>query len=129
MDTSQEKARPYSCGPQDSLEVNHGLNGGDLEVAGQDAPEKSYPQYPDSDQNILYPKDQQHPPERRRVCGVTPLIFWVLIFALVIILAAGLGGGLGVGLSRKNTSKTVDDNTATLVTSHHQSPYLISHHN
>ena len=116
MDTAKEKARPYSYGPQDSLEVNRGLNGGDLEVAGQDAPEKSYRPYPDSDQNLFYSKDEQQQQqqqfERRRVCGVTPLIFWILIFALVIILAAGLGGGLGVGLSRKNTNKDTNDNPA-----------------
>lgn len=94
-----------------SLEVDHGYNGAsDLEVAPQTVPEVYHNQYTDSDQKLPYPQDtpQKTPVERGRFCGVRPLIFWILIFAIVIILAAGLGGGLGAGLSSKNSNKSSD---------------------
>lgn len=46
-------------------------------------------------------------PTRRRIAGVSPMTFWILIFVIVILLAAGLGAGLGAGLSKKTTTKTV----------------------
>lgn len=39
---------------------------------------------------------------RQRVLGLDPVIFWVFMFLIVIILAAGIGGGLGAGLSARS---------------------------
>lgn len=105
MDSPKEKYRSYGHVPQESLEVNHGYNGAsDLEVVPPNAPE-AYNR-PEPDKEIPYTHGKAR--EKRRVCGVTPLIFWIMIFALVIILAAGLGGGLGAGLSHKTTSDSND---------------------
>ena len=114
MDTLKEKARPYSYSQQqESLEINPIYNGAsDLEVAPQVArgPEPYHNRYTDFDQQPSSPHDTSGklPVERRRICGVTPLIFWILIFAIVVILAAGLGGGLAAGLSSKNSDKSTE---------------------
>ena len=115
MDIPKESSRSYSHLPQGSLEVNHGHNGfSNLEVVPPIAPE-AYG-CPEPDQKVSHTHGKA--PERRRVCGVTPLNFWIMIFALIIILAAGLGGGLGAGLSRTNSSDrngNPDNNSAALL--------------
>ena len=122
MDSTKEKAGSYYTHlPQDSPEVNRLEYSGaaDLEVVPPNAPE-AYNQGAETDQKIPYTVEGGRP-KRRRVCGVTPLIFWILIFALVIILAAGLGGGLGAGLSHKNSSDKNNQATALV------SPQLVTH--
>lgn len=114
MGTSQEKSGSYSHLPQESLEVDHGYsnkyNGAaGLEVVPPNAPE-AYNR-PAPDEKILYTQGKPQR-EQRRVCGVTPLIFWIMIFTIVLILAAGLGGGLGAGLSHKSSAKTDADNNS-----------------
>ena len=116
MDTSKEKSGSYSHPPQESLEVDHGYsnkyNGAaDLEVVPPNAPE-AYNQ-PAPDEKIPYTQAKPQR-EQRRICGVTPLLFWAMIFTIVLILAAGIGGGLGAGLSHKSRAKTgSDDNSAS----------------
>lgn len=36
---------------------------------------------------------------KQRICGLTPKIFWIVVVALVIVLAAGIGAGVGGGLA------------------------------
>ena len=115
MDTSEEKPGPYSHLPQETLEVDHGYsnkyNGAaDLEVVPPNAPEAYNPPAPD--EKIPY---TQGKPERkqRRVCGVTPLLFWIMTFSIVLILAAGIGGGLGAGLSHKSSAKQGSDDNSS----------------
>ena len=112
MGTPQAKSGSYSHLPQESLEVDHGYsnkyNGAaGLEVVPPNAPE-AYDQ-PAPDEKLPYTEGKPQR-EQRRVCGVTPLIFWIMIFTLVLILAAGLGGGLGAGLSHKSSAKNDSDN-------------------
>ena len=112
MDTSKEKSGPYPHLPQETLEVDHGYGNkysgaADLEVVPPNAPE-AYNR-PAPDEKIPY---TQGKPEReqRRVCGITPLLFWIMIFTIVLILAAGIGGGLGAGLSHKSSANKESDN-------------------
>ena len=116
MDTSKEKSGSYSELPQETLEVDHGYsnkyNGAaDLEVVHPNAPEVY--NRPQPDEKIPYTQGKPEP-QRRRVCGVTPLLFWIMTFIIVLILAAGIGGGLGAGLSHKSSAKkNSDDNNAS----------------
>jgi hypothetical protein len=51
----------------------------------------------------------QQPRQRKRICGLSAKVFWILLaFLILILLGAGLGAGLGIGLS-----KSKDDGTAT----------------
>jgi len=76
----------------------------DLEVVPPQDPEAYSYDKPQAEEKVHY--TQSKVPDRRRVCGVAPFIFWILIFIIVALLAAGLGAGLGVGLSKKNTSNS-----------------------
>ncbi|KAI1488931.1 hypothetical protein F5X96DRAFT_43424 [Biscogniauxia mediterranea] len=56
---------------------------------------------------------------RRRVLGLTVPVFWALVIAAVIILAAGIGGGIGGGLvaqQQKSTSLGASNPTPTPTT-------------
>ena len=75
---------------------------GDLEVVSPNQPEVY--SKPDPDDKRYFYNQQDPPPGRRRVCGVTPLVFWILVLTSVLLLAAGLGAGLGAGLSKKNSN-------------------------
>ncbi|KAI0149565.1 hypothetical protein GGR57DRAFT_225306 [Xylariaceae sp. FL1272] len=69
-------------------------------------PHNHYGQLEGSNQEL-----DQRKPNRRKILGVTPLVFWLLLFAAVIIIAGGLGGGLGAGLSSKNRSAQASETT------------------
>ncbi|KAL8742987.1 MAG: hypothetical protein Q9190_004618, partial [Brigantiaea leucoxantha] len=72
---------------------------GDRAWHDEDAPEKYH---------------QPNPSQARRILGLKPLIFWILILFITLILAVGVGVGLGVGLSsRSNNSKNADLSPAT----------------
>jgi len=76
----------------------------DLEVVPpEDLESCSYYKTP-SEEKIHYTQSKVF--DRRRVYGVLPFVFWILIFTIVVLLAAGLGAGLGIGLSKKNTSNS-----------------------
>ena len=42
------------------------------------------------------------PKPRRRICGIPPIIFWMLVAVLVIATAAAVGGGVGGAMSNKS---------------------------
>lgn len=80
----------------------------DLEVVTPNEPQ-FYPTPAPDEKNAF--SSAHDPPARRRVCGVSPLIFWILILTIVLILAAGLGAGLGAGLSKKNSNDKASAST------------------
>lgn len=95
-------------------EVYHPPLGGDLEVV----PTPNEPQFhptPEPDEKTPY-NSPENPPARRRICGVRPLIFWILILVIVLILAAALGAGLGAGLSKKNSNDEAADSGISTTT-------------
>lgn len=101
MNPSEEKGGEYYRSSSQPEVHHNGASG--LEVVPPQVPEY-HNSKPDRDEKISY--KQERMPERRRVCGITPLMFWILIFTIVILLAAGVGAGLGAGLSKKSTDKT-----------------------
>ena len=50
----------------------------------------------DSNDKALEPESPKSP--GRRICGLSPRAFWIVIIAIVLILAAAIGGGIGGGL-------------------------------
>ena len=37
--------------------------------------------------------------EKEKICGLRPVVFWIVILLIVMLLAAGIGVGLGMGLA------------------------------
>ena len=104
MNSSKDKVGEYT---QVSTEPEVHYNGAsDLEVVPPHDPESYSYSRPQLDEKIPYAQNKA--PDQRRVFGVTPLIFWILIFTIVILLAAGRGAGLGAGLSTKSTNKAAE---------------------
>jgi len=47
------------------------------------------------------------PPQRRRICGLTPRIFWIIAIALiVVVIGAAVGAGVGKSLASKSNNIT-----------------------
>lgn len=59
---------------------------------------------------------QQDGPRKRRICGLRPKSFWILL-AVGLVLAVGLGIGLGVGLSSGDSPSNSDDSPSATATS------------
>ncbi len=67
-------------------------------------PPQQYAHYQDGEKYPAYP-NQRPEKNKRRICGLTIPIIFVLIILLIIALAVGLGVGLGVGLKNKYVRK------------------------
>lgn len=70
---------------------------GGIEVANEKDTQKiaytaGWPQYAEG-------KYDQPSGGKQRICGLTPRIFWILVVASVVVLAAGIGAGVGGGLA------------------------------
>lgn len=46
-------------------------------------------------------KPQQHP-EKEKICGLIPAVFWVVILLIILLVSAGIGVGLGMGFGTTN---------------------------
>ena len=99
MNSSHEKVGEYTQ-MSSQPEVYH-RGSSDLEVVPPNAPESYSNRQPEEKMNSYI---QSQEPARRRIGGVTPFIFWLLIFLIVVLFGAGLGAGLGVGLSKKSSN-------------------------
>jgi hypothetical protein len=66
-----------------------------------------------------YKADQSHPihdtpPTTKRICGVAPKIFYILVaVAIVIIVAAAVGGGVGGSLAGKKSAAPAGQSSAS----------------
>ncbi|KAK8863334.1 hypothetical protein PGQ11_009569 [Apiospora arundinis] len=49
--------------------------------------------------------------ERRRILGLTVPVFWCLLIALILILAAGIGGGIGGGMAAGRQRNSESDSS------------------
>jgi hypothetical protein len=49
--------------------------------------------------------DPNQPSKRTRdtICGLSPLVFWILILVMAIIVASAIGGGVGGGLASQHS--------------------------
>ena len=104
LSTSPTKAKDEYTNIPQSLHPEVVPDGGDLEVAPQDGPESYEKEW--NDGKIQYVPDTQNANYPRRLCGLAPIVFWILILLMITLLAAGLGAGLGVGLSAKSSNST-----------------------
>lgn len=43
--------------------------------------------------------------ERERVCGLRPVVFWIMVILLVLVLGGAIGGGVGGGLAAAAAAK------------------------
>lgn len=58
------------------------------------------------------------PQQKKRICGLTTKVFWIL-FALIILLLAAAGAGIGAGLGTKHhSSPSAAPASATPTSSH-----------
>jgi hypothetical protein len=48
--------------------------------------------------------DMKSPKEPKRVCGVAPKIFWLLVVIAILVIGGAVGGGVGGSLANKNTT-------------------------
>jgi hypothetical protein len=55
---------------------------------------------------VIHSSVQDVPPakQKRRICGLSRLVFWILLVILALIII-GLGAGLGAGLGMKHNNK------------------------
>lgn len=95
-----EKMGEYAHFDTDPEVTQHRPAGG-LELVTESQPEVY--SKPESDEKRYFYNHDNSMSHRRRVCGVTPLVFWILILISVVLLAAGLGAGLGAGLSKSRS--------------------------
>ncbi|ETS75322.1 hypothetical protein PFICI_12266 [Pestalotiopsis fici W106-1] len=58
------------------------------------------------------------PTKKRQICGwgVSPKIFWALIYGAVILVLAGVGGGIGAAMSNHNSSERAAADSAGTAT-------------
>lgn len=49
------------------------------------------------------PPAQTEDKKKKRICGLSAMVFWILLVLLILIIA-GLAAGLGAGLSKKSKS-------------------------
>lgn len=61
------------------------------------------------------------PRQRKRICGLSAKLFWILVALLILILlGAGLGAGFGISLSKKKADGTA---TATSTLTNGSTPF------
>lgn len=75
---------------------------------GDDGPEavgvKQHLQHsyqPQPDSPVLFPKSPEITP-RKRICGLQPRTFWLILGLVIITIGASVGGGIGGSLVLKN---------------------------
>ncbi|GME33607.1 hypothetical protein GTA08_BOTSDO11121 [Neofusicoccum parvum] len=51
--------------------------------------------------------------EQQRVCGLRPWAFWVVIFAIVLVLGGAIGGGVGGGLAAAGAARESSSNPSS----------------
>lgn len=86
-----------------------------LEVDTSKAPGDTYKEaYNNSHNTGAYPADSGTPTTAKRICGLVPKIFYILVaVAILIVVGAAVGGGVGGSLaSKKNTSSSASTTSA-----------------
>ncbi|OQE83306.1 hypothetical protein PENNAL_c0033G04990 [Penicillium nalgiovense] len=62
-------------------------------------------------------------PERKRICGLTSTVFWVLMGVIaIVVIGAAVGGGVGATVSKKTTSDNSAESSSH--TTEPSNPYL-----
>ncbi|KAK4225454.1 hypothetical protein QBC38DRAFT_264765 [Podospora fimiseda] len=98
---SSWQQQQYKYQPQHSISA----------ISGQTEYSPNNSGYPYSGPPTQYYPPQQQPFDEKsstpkKLLGLKPKIFWILIIILVIILAAGIGGGIAAGLSSSSSSSS-----------------------
>jgi hypothetical protein len=76
------------------------------EVVPSDAPETVATESPLEAKMLggsTHDPDQPSRRTRDKICGLSPLVFWIIILVMVIIIASAIGGGVGGGLASQHS--------------------------
>lgn len=95
-------ASPHGAGT-DGKEVHHGMYG-----EGKEVYHGAY------EQKEVYIEDDSRK-ARKRICGLSPLVFWLVVAIAVLVVGGAVGGGVGGSLASKNSRETVLERYACLL--------------
>jgi hypothetical protein len=76
------------------------------EVVPSDAPEAAAPERVHEAKMLGDSAHDPNQPSRRTrdtICGLSPLVFWIIILVMVIVVASAIGGGVGGGLASQHS--------------------------
>ena len=95
------------------LEAKYGQVG--LEVAPSDGPEVQPSQDPIvvATPNRYYARSAQESGRPRRICGLKPLSFWLVLAVIMVVIVGAIGGGVGGALADQKNSSSASPNSSS----------------